>query len=297
MSRTTRTLSRIVLVATTVAVAGAVAPLTAAGSGEEGPNIVVEDAGDQANAVTLPASARVGEVTNSTVALDMAMSTTIGGWIDEASIGLAMTLTSEITEVFPDGGYVALTSLDSVEATELPDGTDPSTVPCVGVSGVQLVQTFDAAANTVSVEAVDTGLDAAALACVEEFTSTQTQSTVVFPAEPIGPGASWTADVVFRSQGIEMPVTYHYTLTDMADGRYTIDATLASDLDVSRNRLSAIGTLSGSGTLSGAIDNPMDVSSSFEMTMGLASSMGGRDLTMTTDITTHTTSTPAHQPG
>jgi hypothetical protein len=233
-------------------------------------------------------------VTTSTYAVNMAMSTTIGGWTDEASIGLTMAVTSEVTEVLSDGGFVALTSIDGVEATELPDGTDPSTVPCVGVSGLQLEQTFDAAGNTSSVQPVDTGLDTAALECVEEFTSTQTQSTVVFPAEPIGPGASWTADLVFRNQRIEIPVTYHYALVHVADGRYTIDVTLEFDVDVSRNRLPATGTLSGSGTVSGAIDNPMDVATSFEMTMDLTSSMGGRDLTMSIDITTHTTATPAH---
>jgi hypothetical protein len=120
----------------------------------------------------------------------------------------------------------------------------------------------------------------------------EAQSTVVFPAEPIGPGASWTADVVFQNQRLGVPVTFHYTLTDVADGRYAIDATLESDLDVSRNRLSATGTFSGSGTLSGAIDNPMDVSSSFNMTIGMASSVGGYDLTMLTDIATETSSAP-----
>jgi hypothetical protein len=283
-----------VAVASTFAVSGSGTPLTAAASADDGPVVVVESFGDQASAIALPGAARVGQVTRSRFALDMSMSTTVGGWSDEASIGLVMALTSEIVEVFPDGGYVVLVLLDSVEATELPEGTDPSTVPCLGVTGVRLEQTLDAAGNTASVEPVDTGLDAAALACVEEFTSAQMQSTVVFPAEPIGPGASWTAEFVFQNQAAEIPVTYRYTLMDVGDARYTIDATLASVLDVARSRLSATGTMSGSGTLSGAVDNPMDISTSFEMTIELASRMGGRDLTMMTDIATNITSTPTN---
>ena len=294
MSRTPRNLSRLVLVATAGVAASVATPLAAsAGSGDGDPVIVVESTGDQANAIVLPAAAQIGQSTQSTLAFDIDLSMSMSGQTEEAGTAMEMALTSEITEVLADGGYVALASLDSVEVTEFPEGADPSTVPCVGISGVQLEQTFDAAGNTTSVEPVDSGLGATEQACVEQFTSTQTQATVVFPAEPIGPGASWTADMVMQNQGMEMPVTYHYTLTDVSNGRYSIEATLDSDFDVSQDGLSATGTVSGSGNLSGAIDNPMDVSTSFKMNMDMESSSGGEDFSMAIDIAIDMLSAPA----
>ena len=264
-----------------------------AGSGGDGPVIVVENTGDQANAIVLPAAARVGQTTQSTMTFDVDMSMSMGEQTEGARVGLSMTLTSQITEVLPEGGYVALASLDNVEVTEMPEGADTSTVPCLGVSGVQFEQTIDAAGNTTSLEPVDTGLDAVALACVEQFSSTQSQAAVVFPAEPIGPGASWTADVVVQNQGMEMPVTYHYNLTDVNNGRYRITATLESEFDVSQDGVAATGTVGGSGNLSGAVDNPMDVSTSFKMAIDMDSSIGSDDFSMSMDMIIEMVSTPA----
>jgi hypothetical protein len=73
------------------------------------------------------------------------------------------------------------------------------------------------------------------------------------------------------NQGVEVPVTYHYTLTDVADGEYSIEATLDADFDVEEDGLSATGTMTGSGTLTGAVDNPLVTSSSFDVAMEMAS--------------------------
>ena len=97
---------------------------------------------------------------------------------------------------------------------------------------MQLEQTLDAAGNTLSLEPVGTALGGTEMECVQKFMSTQSQSAVVFPAEPIGPRASRLADVVVENQGVELPVSYHYTLSDVSNGRYTIEATLDSDIDI-----------------------------------------------------------------
>ena len=218
------------------------------------------------------------------MAIDMDLAIDDGGTSTEVAVGLAMDLTMEVTAVSADGGYVTLLTLDAVEITDMPDGADSSAVPCVGVEGLQLEQTLDPAGNTVSLEPVGTGLGGAEMACVQQFTSTQSQSAVVFPAEPIGPGASWSADVVVENQGIELPVSYHYTLSDVSNGRYTIEATLDSDIDITQGGVDVTGTMAGSGTTTGAVANPLDVSSTFRVTTDMVSSIDGTDMAMSMDM-------------
>jgi hypothetical protein len=200
--------NRLVLVAAAAFAAAAAIPAAAAASGDDEATIVVEDAGDQANAITLPAPAEVGQIVESTTTLDMSVA--IGGSMStELAVGMEIAMTSEVTEVAADGGYVALTTLDRVEVTDMPDGANEADVPCVGITGLQIEQRFDAASNPVSTEPVGAGLGAAESACVAQLSSTQSQAAVVFPSEPIGPGATWSADLVTVNQGIEVPVTYH----------------------------------------------------------------------------------------
>jgi hypothetical protein len=262
--------------ATAAAAATAVPAVASAGSDGDGPTIVVENVGDQSNAITLPASPEVGQAADARV---------------EVAIGLAMDFTMEVTAVSVDGGYVSLLTLDGVEVTDVPPGADASAVPCVGVEGLQLEQSLDAAGNTVSLEPVGTGLGGAEMACVQQFTSTQSQSAVVFPAEPIGQGASWSADVLIENQGVELPVSYHYTLSDVSDGRYTIEATIDSDIDITQGGVGVTGAMAGSGTTTGAVANPLDVSSTFEMTTDMVTSVDGMDMAMSMDANIQMTTT------
>jgi hypothetical protein len=204
-----------------------------------------------------------------------------GGMSTEVAIGMEIAMTAEVTEVAADGGYVALTTLHRVDVTDMPDGADEAEVPCVGVTSLQFEQRFDAAGNAVSTEAVG-DLGPAESACVAQLSSTQSQTAVVFPAEPVGPGASWSADLVTVSEGVEVPVTYHYTLTAVSGGRYTIDATLDAEFEVDEGGVAASGTMIGSGTLSGAVDNPLVISSSFDISMDMASDAD--DFSMDLDI-------------
>jgi Family of unknown function (DUF6263) len=282
-ARTPRSRTRLALTGAAV-LAGVSVPAVASATGDDGVGIVVENAGDQANAIRLPASAVVGQTAQTTLVLVMDLSVDAGGMSTEVGIGLEMAMTSEVTELTDDGGYVAVTTLDNVEITDLPEGADESGVPCIGVAGVQLEQTFDAAGNAVSAEAVGGDLGPAEAACVEQLTSTQSQATIVFPSEPIGPGASWSADLVTENQGIEIPVTYHYALTDVSDGRYTIEASLDSDFEVEQDGISGTGNMSGSGSTTGAVDNPLDVSTSFDVALDMVSSLEDGDMSMTVDM-------------
>ena len=279
--RATTSRPRLLLVAAAMFAAAAAAPAAVSAGGEDGDvDVVLEDAGDQANAITLPAPARVGQVAESTTALDMRAA--LGGAMStEVAVGMEIAMTSEVTEVAADGGYVALTTLHRVDVTDLPDGADEADVPCVGVTGLQIEQRFDASGNAVSTEPVGE-LGPAETACVEQLSSTQSQAAVVFPSESVGPGASWSADLVTVNEGVEVPVTYHYTLTDVGDGRYSIDVTLDAEFEVDEGGVTASGTMTGSGTIAGASDNPLVTSSSFDIAMEMASDV--EDFSMDLDI-------------
>ena len=106
----------------------------------------------------------------------------------------------------------------------------------------------------------------------------------MFPAEPIGPGATWTADLVTANQGVEIPVTYRYTLTDVSNGRYTIDATFDSDFEVSQDGFTWTGHMSGSGSTTGAVGNPLDMSLSFQVAMDMQSEIEDGDMSMSIDM-------------
>jgi hypothetical protein len=279
--RATTSRPRLLLVAGAMFAAAAAAPAAASAAGEDSDvDVVLDDAGDQANAITLPAPAEVGQVADSTTALDLRVA--LGGAMSmEVAFGMEIAMTSEVTEVAADGGYVAVTTLHGVDVADMPDGADEADVPCVGVTGLQLEQRFDSSGNAVSTEPVGE-LGLAETLCVEQLSSTQSQAAVVFPGEPVGPGASWSADLVTVNEGIEVPVTYHYTLTDVSDGRYSIDATLAAEFEVDEGGVTAAGTMTGSGTLTGAIDNPLVTSTSFDIAMEMASD--AEDFSMDFDI-------------
>ena len=66
--------------------------------------IVVESTGDQANVITLPAPAAVGQTGQSTIAMNMDLGLEGGGMSTAFGVGLEMSMTTEVTEVLADGG-------------------------------------------------------------------------------------------------------------------------------------------------------------------------------------------------
>jgi hypothetical protein len=254
-------------------------------------DIILLDPGDQSNAITLPPAPVVGQRAQLSMSMHMDMTIEGGGMSQDAVVGLTIVVTSEVTEVLPDGGYVTLTSLDSVEVAELPEGASASDMPCSGVLGLEFHQTFDAAGSVQSTEiADDTGLDPAEQACVEQWSSSQSQATVVYPDGAVGPGAQWTGEVVTENQGMAIPVTYTYTLTDVTEGRFTIETSIDSDFEYDDGSATGTGTMTGSGTSIGSADNPLDVAGTIQMAMTLDASAGGQQFSMVLDMAVDITS-------
>lgn len=270
------------IAATAIAAASLIAPigaLEASATGEDDSNVVVESTGDQTNAITLPPPAAVGERAVSATSFDLVISA------DDFEIALALQLdmTSEVTELTADGGYVAITTIDHVELTEAPTTVDVSALGYDGLAGAQFQQTFDASGKTMSTELLNADqLGEAARSAAEGFTGNLQSAQFVYPDEPVGVGARWTADLEIATEGFAIPTTYAYELTAITDGRYTIAVSYESEFDTTIEGQQASGDVTGLGTVVGSVDNPLDVSVTLDQTIDATS--GGVDVSVVIGI-------------
>ena len=155
------------------------------------------------------------------------------------------------------------------------EDSEDAEFPCVGMTGIEL-EHIDRARR---IRAGQRRVDVHRAAVVHPVPGHRR-----VPRRADRPGATWSADIVTENQGIEVPVTYHYTLTEVSDGRFTIQTTLDSDFDVEQDGIVGTGNMSGSGTSSGAVDNPLDAAASFTMALDMVSDIDGEDMTMTFNV-------------
>lgn len=259
------------IVASAIAAASLLAPVLvrdALATGEGDSGVVVESAGDQSNSITLPPAAAVGQRAVSVTTFDVSIVAT-GIQLD---LAIRLDMKSEITELTADGGYVAVTTIDEVELTEVPPGVDVSTLGYDAVTGVQFQQTIDARGKTLSTELLDAeSLTDAARAAAEGFTGNLQSAQFVYPSEPVGPGAKWTAELEVATEGFAVPATYMYEITEIADGRYTIAVSYESTFDTTIEGQAATGTVTGLGSVAGSVDNPLAMSVTLGQTIDATS--------------------------
>jgi hypothetical protein len=283
---------RIAAISAVAAGAAALAPDAAAATtipdDTGGAAVQLVSPGDPATAVQLPGVSAVGQAAHSTMVMNVSVVVTGGAADNDVSVGLKLELSQEVVEVAADGSYLVLATIDSAEVTDLPAGADAAAVPCIGVTGLQISQSYSASGQLLTQAlAADAPTDAEQR-CAAQLTQSTSQVVIAFPAEPIGIGATWsvTADVV--SQGVAVPVTYHYTLANVADGRYEADITFSSSFTLSEG---GSGTMAGTGSLSGAIDNPLNQSASLDVALEITSPLedgSNATLAMTMEVVTLT---------
>jgi hypothetical protein len=107
------------------------------------------------------------------------------------------------------------------------------------------------------------------------------------PAEPVGVGAQWTATLPGTNGGAAIEATY--TLVSFADGQYTVEVSAAGDAaslygdDLPRGFDEASGTIAGTGTLVGSVDEPLV--RSVELELDLDVTLTGPTTEMTMNLT------------
>jgi len=194
--------------------------------------------------IRLPGPAAVGQ----TARTETAIQTTIDG----GPVSLLLATSSAITAVNGDGSYVARSVIDSVAVTNAPASADISTWGFGRLEGVAFDQAYAStgtplAGGSRSIDAQSLVLDSVAMA------------SVGFPAQPVGVGDSWTVAGQIGSEGVSFTVTYQCRLVTVVGDTYTVDVAYAETFRAEIDGGVAEGTIAGTGTLSGLLDNPLAV--------------------------------------
>ena len=180
-------------------------PVSASASGDdELSDIVVESTGDQWNAHDLAGSRRRrpdrpehDRDEHGSRPRRRGMSTAFG-------VGLEMSMTTEVTEVLADGGYVV-----QRRSTVWRSATCPTTMrkrnSCVGTTGIELEQSFDAAGNSTSMGAVGSGLGAPSRRASSSLTSPRPRPLLCTRRADRARGEAGWQNIVTENEGIEVP--------------------------------------------------------------------------------------------
>lgn len=246
------------------------------------PDISVADAGSGPT-VELPVAYEIGQTASATSEFSSSIDIE-GGGIDEAiTFSFRLDLSSSVTEADPEGGGLVTSVVDVFEWIEEPAvDIDASLEDLVGVGYTEEV---DASGTVVSRELVDDGdLTSEQQQLANDYLIEQTTVAFSFPDEPVGVGATWSADTSVESNGIELPVTYQYQLVALDEESYGIDVTYDSPIDTEAAGVDLGGRISGSGSITGARDNPLDVAYSFEQVANVDAEQGGQSISMDMEI-------------
>ena len=254
------------------------------------------DAGDQANAITLPAPPQVGQAAQTAMAIDMDLAVDDGGNSTEVAVGLAMDLTTEVTEVSADGGYVTVPTLDAV-------GDHRRARRCRRVGRCPV---------------------SASTACNSSRHSTPPATRC--PWNPSGPGSagaerrvssssrrhsrrrrsssppsrsgperrgrqiSWS-----RTRASSSPSATTTPSPTSSNGRYTIEATLDSEFDISQGGVDVTGTMAGPGRR--PVRSTTRWTSRRRSTcVGHGVDVDGMDMSMSMDMNIEMGTTPSREP-
>lgn len=271
-----------------VALVGAVG-IAGCGDDDEVTSVnVVNDLGATDGRALLPPAAEVGHAAMGTIAMKMEIAVSAGAQSEEVAVEFAADVAMEVTEVdADDGSYTTLQEWTHVDIAADAPGGDLD-VP----SSFTLEITYDRNGAEIDSEL----LDADAMSADERDTAEQfagesgSRSTISFPDEPIGVGASWTETVTSTSGGIGMDIAMEYSLDELDDEGFVVDLDIDDEFSVTEEGETITGSMTGSGTFGGSPTNPLV--NDGQMTMTVEGSGGGASLDMTIDV-----QVALHEPG
>lgn len=261
-------------------VGASVASLTGsvAASGNDDPDAVVESVGDPASAIDIPPAAVVGGTATTTTTIDVA----IGPAGSDVRFQVLLTASIEIDDVASDGGYTATGTFADVTLTSA--GAPASAGDFALLAGTAYRQTFGADGAMLDAELIDPETSASAQRRAFESVIENLQGArTVYPSEPVGVGARWRVEQ--RVSGDSFPVTavYHYELTAIEDGRYSISVSYSETFETVVEGVAAAGTVSGLGSINGSVDDPLDVS--YTLGQSTTTSAGGNTFDVAVTVT------------
>jgi hypothetical protein len=238
--------------------------------------IAVEDAGAADGRVRLGV-AHVGDTATTSTAFTVGISIALPGESAQTvELGLRLDSTSTVSEVAADGGYTVQQTIDQITVDEAPEGVDLDELEgqYAALQGATLEQTYDANGVAGESHIVDEeSLPAEAREAAQDIEESASTATIFFPTEEIGVGARWSATQTTSKQGFDLTVTYEYELTALAGDDFEIAITYDDDIDQQATQdgttFDVTGSISGGGTASGSVANPLDVSATVDQTLDM----------------------------
>ena len=189
-----------------------------------------------------------------------------------------------MSEVAQDGGGVVISTIEGAEWLEQPDGLDDGLI--TDLVGLTYSESFDASGVAGSRELVnDEELSDDQREAAEEIIEQSESVAFEFPDSAVAVGAIWTSDTTVSSNGLEFPATYHYELVSLDDESFVIDVTYDSPVDTDVDGMNVTGRISGSGSITGAVDNPLELAYQIEQDADVAAEIDGDSLDMQMTIT------------
>jgi len=266
-----------------IALVGGAALNSACGDDADAATVVSLLEAGEGETITLPVPYAVGQSASTSATFDTSLDLSGAGTDETITFAFRLDLTSTVTEVDEDGGSVVTSTIDGVEWIERAEGVDDSIAE--DVAGVTYAESFDVSGVSESRELVDDDeLTADQRPAAEEFIG-QSSVAFSFPGEPVAAGATWTSDTTVESNGMEFPATYQYELVSLDAESYVIDVTYDSPVDTEVDGTDVSGQISGSGTITGAIDNPLEVDFELEQDASISAADGGESMDMQMTIT------------
>jgi hypothetical protein len=195
-----------------------------------------------AQPVQLPAPAAVGQTARS----EAIIQTTI----DDGEVTLQLVTSSSVTSVAGDGSYTAHSVIEAVEVTNAPASANVNSWGFGALEGSSFDRTFAASGAPLTAPSRSATAQSLVLDSISMV-------SLGFPATPVGVGDSWTIDGRIVSHGMTFGVTYQCRLAAVAGGTFSVDVSYAEGFNASADGVTAEGTISGTGTLSGSLTNPL----------------------------------------
>lgn len=267
--------------------------------------VTMIDAGDPSEQVDLNARPAVGAVATNTSESTVAGTLTLEGprsGVVEIDVTTTVVEYGEIL-ASDDTGVVMLRRVESYDVDDRsnPAGygesfaSDEELAELVGIDLERHIGPDNRLVDIVPVGDVE--LTPAQQAAVDEIID-DARDKADLPPDPIGVGAQWTASLPGQGDGA---VVANYHLVSIADGEYTIEVTIEADgssffgANIPDGFDQIEGTVTGSGTLVGSVDEPLVRTTTLEMALDLT--LTGEAGEMQMDLTMTEVESAVSSPG
>jgi hypothetical protein len=170
--------------------------------------------------------------------------------IDDGEVSLELVTSSSVTDVADDGSYTAHSVIEAVEVTNAPASADVTSWRFDELVGTSYERRHAATGAPLTSAWRSASSQAMLLDSISMV-------SLGFPTTPVDVGDSWTVAGRISHDGMTFDVTYQCRLASVGGRAYSVDVSYAESFRAAHESGLAEGTISGTGTLSGSLANPL----------------------------------------